>query len=90
MADLGGGAHPARAPLRSKIFSISCSFLENLTKLYVGAPLEGWGLLLQGILDPPLTNQTSRRKENILMHTDAHRSSVEEMRLELQLSHNKK
>ena len=49
------GAHPARPPpLRPKIFSISCSFLENLTKLYVGAPLEGWRPLLQGILDPPL------------------------------------
>ena len=39
-ADLGG---PARAPLRHKIFSISCSFSQNLAKSYVGAPPpEGW------------------------------------------------
>ena len=42
-------------PLRPKIFSISCSFSENLTKSYVGAPTpEGRRPLLQGILDPPL------------------------------------
>ena len=29
-------------PLRPKIFSISCSFSENLAKLYVGAPTAGW------------------------------------------------
>ena len=32
------GAPPACAPLWPKIFLISCSFLENLTKSYVGAP----------------------------------------------------
>ena len=41
-------------PPRPKIFSISCSFWENLTKLYVGVPLECQHPLLQGILDPPL------------------------------------
>ena len=35
VADLGG-ARPARAG--PKIFSISCSFYENLAKSYVGAP----------------------------------------------------
>ena len=53
VADLGGRTRRA-PPLRSKIFLISCSFFENLTKSYVGAPLEGWRPLLQGILDPPL------------------------------------
>ena len=59
VADLGG-TPPACAPLRPKIFLISCSFSENLTKLYVGAPQppfpppEGRRPLLQGILDPPL------------------------------------
>ena len=48
VADLGG------APLRPKIFLISCSFSENLTKSYVGAPPGGRRPLLQGILDPPL------------------------------------
>ena len=48
-----GGAPGARPP-RPKIFSISCSFSEKLAKSYVGAPLEGWRPLLQGILDPPL------------------------------------
>ena len=37
-----GGAPGARSPLRTKIFSISCTFSENLAKSYVGAPLEGW------------------------------------------------
>ena len=36
VADLEGAL--AHAPLRPKIFSISWFFLENLTKLYVGAP----------------------------------------------------
>ena len=31
------GAPPACAPLRPKIFSISCSFSQNLAKSYVGA-----------------------------------------------------
>ena len=35
-----GGA-PGAPPLRPKIFSISCSFSENLTKSYVGAPPRG-------------------------------------------------
>ena len=29
-------------PLRPKIFSISCSFSQNLAKSYVGTPPEGW------------------------------------------------
>ena len=37
-----GGVHPVHMPpLRPKIFSISCSFWENLTKSYVGAPPRG-------------------------------------------------
>ena len=49
------GGRARRAPLlRPKIFSISCSFSQNLAKSYVGAPLEGWRPLLRGILDPPL------------------------------------
>ena len=32
------GVPPAHAPLRPKIFLISCSFWEILTKSYVGAP----------------------------------------------------
>ena len=50
MADLGGPPH------LPKIFLISWSFSENLTKSYVGAPLEGRRPLLQGILDPPLVS----------------------------------
>ena len=46
-----GGA-PGASPPRPKIFSISCSFSQNLVKSYVGAPLEGWRPLLRGILDP--------------------------------------
>ena len=49
VADSRGDA----SPLRPKIFSISCSFSENLAKSYVGVPLECWRPLLQGILDPP-------------------------------------
>ena len=48
-----GGAPGAR-PLRPKIFSISCSFSQNLVKSYVGAPLEIWRPLLRKILYPPL------------------------------------
>ena len=38
VADLRGGAGDARPPLGVQILSISCSFWENLTNLYVGAP----------------------------------------------------
>ena len=43
VADLGRGAPGARPdpPPRPKMFSISCSFSEILTKSYVGAPLRG-------------------------------------------------
>ena len=55
VADLGGRTRRAKySPLRPKIFSISCSFSQNLAKSYVGAPPEGWRPLLRGILDPPL------------------------------------
>ena len=37
LADLRGGGREGRAP-RVQILSISCSFWENLAKLYVGAP----------------------------------------------------
>ena len=51
----GADAREARRPPRTKIFSISCSFSTNLTNLYAGAHLlEGWRLLLRGILNPPL------------------------------------
>ena len=58
VADPRGGR-----PLRTKIFLISCSFWENPANLYVGASpppprLEGWPLLLRGILDPPLVGTT--------------------------------
>ena len=49
-----GGVPPAHPPLRPKIFSISCRFWENVTKSYIGVPLEGQRPLLQGILDLPL------------------------------------
>ena len=55
MADPRGDA-PGACPLtphRPKNFSISCSFLEYLAKVYVGAP-GGLVPLLRGILDPPL------------------------------------
>ena len=55
VADLRGAPPP---PLQTKIFSISCSFSENLAKSYVGAPLESWRPLLWGILDPPLHDVT--------------------------------
>ena len=54
VADLGGVKEP---PLRPKIFSISCSFSQNLAKSYVGAtppPPVSWRPLLRGILDPTL------------------------------------
>ena len=38
VADLRGGHPWGTPPLRPKIFSISCSIWENLTKLYVDAP----------------------------------------------------
>ena len=49
------GAPPVCAPLRTKIFLISCSFWENPANLYVGAPPpRDWRPLLRGILYPPL------------------------------------
>ena len=57
---VGGGA-----PLQPQIFSILCSFLENLAKSYNGAPWGDWYSLLQGILDPPLLNSCSLfKREN--------------------------
>ena len=50
VADLGG-AQGTRDPLGTQILSISCSFLENLAKLYVGAP--------PGELAPPWENPGS-------------------------------
>ena len=41
-------------PVGVQILSISCSFWENSTNLYVGAPLGSWRPLLGEILDPPL------------------------------------
>ena len=42
-----------RPPPAAQNFSISCRFLENLVKLYVGVP-QGRCPLLRRILDPPL------------------------------------
>ena len=52
LVDLSG----AQGTPRAQILSISCSFWENLAKLYVGAPPppKGWRPDLEGILDPPL------------------------------------
>ena len=52
MADLGG-ARGVHAPLFAQILSISCSFLENSAKSYVGAPGE-LAHPPREILDPPL------------------------------------
>ena len=52
VADLRGAQG---TPPGAQILSISCSFWENLAKLYVGAPTPGsWRPLLGEILDPPL------------------------------------
>ena len=40
-ATCGGGSKGGASPLRPKIFSISCSFREILTKSYVGTPPRG-------------------------------------------------
>ena len=56
------GAKGARAPLQPEIFSISCSFSENLAISYVGSPPpspDGWRPLLRGILDPPMTGDSN-------------------------------
>ena len=50
---IDSGGSVGGAPLRPKIFSISCSFLEHLAKSHVGV-LRGLAPLLRGILDPPL------------------------------------
>ena len=50
VADLGGWPG-ARPPLQPKIFSISCSFSQNLAKSYVGAPGE--------LAPPPMGNPGS-------------------------------
>ena len=55
MADPSGGV----PHLRPKIFSISYSFQEILTKSYVGAP-RGLDPLLQGILNLPLVSLGSK------------------------------
>ena len=51
------GAPPS--PLRPKIFSISCSFRENLAKSYVGRP--------RGSAPPPTGNPGSAPEENHLI-----------------------
>ena len=51
VADLGG-VPPVCAPLRPKLFSISCSFSQNLAKLYVGTPP-------RGLAPPPTGNPGS-------------------------------
>ena len=53
-AILSSGRFRGAPPLRSKIFSISCSFSQNLAKSYVGALPGGLAPPPTGILDPPL------------------------------------
>ena len=51
----GGREGQAPPPPRAQILSISCSFLKNMAKSYVGAPPAGsWRPLLGEFLDPPL------------------------------------
>ena len=38
----GGGSKGACAPVRTKLFLISCSFWGNLANLYVSVPPQGW------------------------------------------------
>ena len=45
------GGSKGGAPLRTKMFLISCSFWENPANLYVGAP--------QGLAPPPTGNPVS-------------------------------
>ena len=63
VADLRGAR--GTPPCEVQILSISCSFWEILTKLYVGAPPPGsWRPLLGEILDPPLvTHSLSNRSK---------------------------
>ena len=71
VADLGDAPGAPPSP-RSKIFSISCSFSQNLAKIYMSAlPLpQRWRPLLREILDPPLKYEVAendlRRKISIL------------------------
>ena len=59
------GALPAPPP-RTKIFLISCSFLENLANLYISTPPESWCPLLLEILDPPLGDPSLKMDRQIL------------------------
>ena len=52
-----------RTPPGAQILSISCSFWENLTKTYVGAPLGSWRPILGEILDLPLILIVSIKRE---------------------------
>ena len=58
VVDLRGGMRDVY-PAGGQILSNSCSFWENLAKLYVGTPLGSWCPLLGEILDPPLQGITS-------------------------------
>ena len=61
MPDLGG--HPGMRPPTAKIFSISCSFSQNLAKSYVGAS--------PGRLAPPRTgNPGSTPDTESIMNMD--------------------
>ena len=50
-----------------QILSNSCSFWENLAKLYVGTPLGSWCPLLREILDLPLQTIASLKSYKQLM-----------------------
>ena len=66
VADLRG-AQGTLAPPGAQILSISCIFLENMAKSYVGAPLGSWRPLLGEILDPPLARTTAQRGRIIVL-----------------------
>ena len=69
VADLGGRTRRPPSPVRPNIFSISCSFSQNLAKSYVGAPLEDWRPLLRGILDPPLKEHVVSTWDYLLLNS---------------------
>ena len=67
-----GGRRGRAPPPGVQILSISCSFWENLTKSYVGAPLGSWRPLLGEILDPPLhTVPRTNNKTSIARSSDS-------------------
>ena len=70
------GGFNGGAPLRPKIVSISCSFLQNLAKSYVGAPLP------IGLAPPPTGNPGSAPGDGDLLQ----REQMQEMSCRIYLS----